>query len=265
MSLDPQNPYQAGSSGGSPPYRRGTVEYGRMVSYVFENPNWFVNLLLMGVCNLIPVVGPLVLLGYQFEIVESLHRDPQRRYPHFDFGRFADYLLRGLWPFLVVLVASVVLMPIVLGGTFAVIFGFAMSLGRGGGPASAWLGVALVVFLVMIAVSLALQLVLLPLQLRAGLAQDFAAAFDFGFFKRFLANTWKECIVGMLFLVAIGLAATVVGLALCFVGILFTVGVVMLAQAHFHFQVYELYLDRGGEPIPLKPTKVPMPMPRPPL
>jgi hypothetical protein len=28
--------------------------------------------------------------------------------------------------------------------------------------------------------------------------------------------------------------------------------VLMFAQYHFHYQLYELYLSRGGTPIPLK-------------
>ena len=265
MSLDPQNPYQPTGDGGPPPYRRGVMEYGRMVSYVFENPKWFVNLLLMGVCQLIPIVGPLVVMGYQFEIVEALHRDPRRRYPDFDFGRFGDYLLRGVWPFLVALVAAVVMVPIVIGLMFAVLCGFGMAVSGGGnqnlGPS---LGILIPLAIVAyVAFILGLQLVMIPLVLRAGLAQDFGAAFDFSFFKRFLATTWKECVVGMLFMFVVGLGAAFVGILLCFVGIYLTMGVVMLAQAHFYSQVYELYLDRGGEPIPLKPPKVPLPMPQP--
>src|SRR5436190_21917671 len=126
MSSDAQNPYQASGSAAASPYRRGAMEYGQIVSYVFQNPNWLINLLMMGVCQLIPIVGPLVLVGYQFEVVEALHRDPRRTYPDFDFGRFVDYLVRGLWPFLVGLVASVVIAPIMM---IFVMFTIAASVG----------------------------------------------------------------------------------------------------------------------------------------
>lgn len=267
MSYDAQNPYQSFGTSGVPADRRGGLQYGRMVSYVFENPRWFVNLLLMAVCQLIPIVGPLVVMGYQFEIIEALHRDRQRRYPDFDFARFVDYLVRGLWPFLVVLVASLVLMPIIFGGMLAIIVGVAMAVSGAGnqniGPVLA--SVVPLVVLGFMAVSIVFQVLLMPLQLRAGLVQDFGAAFDFVFFKRFLASTWKECIIGMLFLIAVSIGAVIVGLALCIVGVYLTIGVVMLAQTHFHYQLYELYLDRGGEPVPLKtpPMPTPLPLPRP--
>jgi len=260
----PENPYQATGGTSPPPYRGGGLEYGRMVSFVFENPRWFVNLLLMGVCQLIPIIGPMVVLGYQFDTVEALHRDPRRRYPDFDFGRFVDYLVRGLWPFLVVLIASVILVPLMMGCSAAVIIGIGLAVAGANTQSIGPMMLTLLplIILTAIVVGIGIQLLLLPLQLRAGLAQDFAAAFDFSFFKSFLATMWKEALVGMLFLAVVGVAAAIVGFAMCFIGIYLTMGVVMLAQANYYFQLYELYLERGGQPIPLKPH-VPAPLPRP--
>jgi hypothetical protein len=88
------------------------IEHMRMFHYVFENPNWLTNILLSGLCILIPIIGGLVVLGYQFEAVAVLLSTQGARYPDFTFSRFAEYLVRGLWPFLVQLVASLVLVPI---------------------------------------------------------------------------------------------------------------------------------------------------------
>src|SRR5262245_53573473 len=90
------------------------LQYLRMYNYVFENPNWVMNVLLTAVCTLIPVIGPIVMMGYQYEIMISLLMSGGARYCDFDFNRFADYLLRGLWPFLVGLVASLVLVPLMM-------------------------------------------------------------------------------------------------------------------------------------------------------
>src|SRR5258708_32650071 len=83
----------------------------RMLSYVFENPNWFMNLLLAALCALIPIIGPIVLKGYLYEAVIGLLAVGGARYPDFNFSRFGDYLMRGLWPFLVGLVCSFALLP----------------------------------------------------------------------------------------------------------------------------------------------------------
>src|SRR5262245_40908593 len=75
--------------------------------FVKKKPGGFTNLLYGCVCVLIPVVGPIILLGYRAEIAEDLERDPQLEdYPDFTFNRFADYLQRGIWPFLMQLIVS---------------------------------------------------------------------------------------------------------------------------------------------------------------
>src|SRR5688500_14632260 len=84
------------------------IEYMRAYQYVFESPNWTMNIVWSFLCLisqlLIPVVGQLVMLGYKFEIVDGLLRTQGTRYPDFDANRFADYLGRSIWPFLVGLV-----------------------------------------------------------------------------------------------------------------------------------------------------------------
>src|ERR1041384_7631488 len=67
------------------------IEYLRMYQYIFESPNWAMNILLGALCSLIPIVGPLVMIGYQFEVIEALLAAEGRRYPDFSFDRFADY------------------------------------------------------------------------------------------------------------------------------------------------------------------------------
>ena len=104
---DPANPYppsQFPTSSGKP---AAGIDYMRMLSYVFENPNWFMNLLLGGLCSLIPVIGPIVLLGYRYETVIALLAVGGARYPDFNFGRFGDYLMRGLWPFLAMFIVAI--------------------------------------------------------------------------------------------------------------------------------------------------------------
>ena len=100
MSTDDFNPYQASKTDPKPAaHQRESLEYMRAVQYVFESPKWMTNLLWGGLCILttqvIPVVGQLVWMGYQFEIVEDLLHSPSKRgYLDFDANRFKDYLMR---------------------------------------------------------------------------------------------------------------------------------------------------------------------------
>jgi uncharacterized membrane protein len=109
-------------------------------------------------------------------------------------------------------------------------------------------------FVGLVAVMLLVSVAVVPMYIRAGLAQDFAEAFKFDFVSEFVRKVWKETVLSFLFMMVSGLAAGLVGLALCCVGVYFSMSLVLLAQAHIYYQLYEAYLARGGQPIPLKST-----------
>src|SRR5262245_58216877 len=96
------------------------VQYMRAYQFIRDSKNWFMNVLMGVVCNLIPVIGGIVFTGYLFEVIDSLHEDPDHRdYPDFDFNRFMAYIMRGVWPFLAALAINLVLaVPVV-----AVVYG----------------------------------------------------------------------------------------------------------------------------------------------
>src|SRR5580692_5496549 len=84
--------------------------------YILDRPGGSVNLLLITVSQFIPVVGPIVLLGYRAEVSVALEHDPRlKRHPKFDFGRFVQYLTRGVWPFLISLILSLTIIPVLIG------------------------------------------------------------------------------------------------------------------------------------------------------
>lgn len=231
------------------------IEYLRMYSYVFENPNWATNILFGALCCLIPVIGPLLMLGYQFEVIEGLLYSRGRRYPNFDFNRFADYLLRGLWPFLVQLITSLVLVPVMMIFIFVpmmCMFGIAGLAGEDGAGIVLLIGYPLwMVFIVL--VSILPVMCYLPMMLRAGLAQDLGEGFSFNWAMDFFKRTWLEMLLGLLFWVISVIVLEIVGLMVFCVGILAVLPLMFLAQAHLMYQLYLLYLTRGGSASPMKP------------
>jgi hypothetical protein len=264
------NPFQASAvakpAAAPEPIGPFTIEYMRSYNYIFENPNWVMNVLWGFLCILstavIPILGQLVLMGYQYEVVESLYLVRGARYPDFDINRFADYLGRSIWPFLVNLVVGLVLAPIIVIAAL-VLLGLtgaaASAAGDDVGPLIAGLGM-LLMFVVLIALSIGMVIVILPMTLRAGLQQDFGAAFDFAWVKDFVGRTWVEMVLTTLFLMFSSIVVVLLGLLAFCVGMYAGVAVVMLAQAHIMYQLYMLYLSRGGTPIPLKP-RLPVPQP----
>src|SRR5262249_48901595 len=89
----------------------------------------------------------------------------------------------------------------------------------------------------------------LPAELQAGLGREFNFGRMWTFVKEFNKRVWKEILLSILFLFAIGFVAEIVGLLLFCVGIYFTMAAVVMAQHHLMFQMFMLYLERGGAPI----------------
>lgn len=239
------SPFGPESGRGMEPARG--MQYGHLVSYIFKHPQWGMNLLLGTVCQFIPLIGNILLIGYQFEIVATLQQgNPQ--YPEFNFDRFVPYLYRGLWPFLVNLTISIILMPIaVLAMVGFLVVGDKMDLDDG--PKILLIVVPAVCLTLL--VSLLVTLFAIPMTLGAGLTQTFAWGVRPNFIFGFVRRVWPEILLGTAFLLLAGMVLTVLGMLLCFVGLYPAVTVMMLAQAQLYFQLYRLYLARGGEPLPL--------------
>lgn len=259
---DAKNPYaspaavSAAAAGGPGPTFKpiDKIEYLRMYQYVFENSNWMMNVLLGAVCSIIPLIGPLVMIGYQFEVVSTLLATQGQRYPDFNFNRFVEYLVRGLWPFLVNLLASLVVMPM-----FFILFGLPMMIVIGIGAAAGDDAAAVIVpvglsllGLIMIPLSALITLALVPPQLRAGLAQDLAEGFNLGWATDFFTKTWREGFLALLFLIFTAGVLSILGLVACYIGLFVVLPVIFLAQAHMYYQLYLLFLSRGGTPVPEK-------------
>jgi hypothetical protein len=231
------------------------MQYLRSYLFIFDSPKWALNLLLGSLCLLIPAIGGLLVQGYCFEVIEALHR--RRRdtdYPEFTFEKFVPYLVRGLWPFLVSLV---IMVP--LGFLFFITFigiGVASGAMAGGGrgPAGDAAGVmVLLLYLGFFAFLVLVSFVTMPLMLRAGLIQDFAPAFSLAFAQDFLGKMWVEMLLATLFLWVTSPLVLFAGLLVLCVGYIPAAMMILLAQHHLWYQLYELYLRRGGQPIPLKP------------
>jgi hypothetical protein len=233
------------------------MKYLEAYKFPFRSPKWFQNALFCLLAVFVPIAGPMVIFGYQFEIIEALHlRRKEDDYPDFDINRLAKYLLRGAWPFLVALIVG---LPV---GFIAVIpflvcyFGFFISLspagGAGSSPWTAVWGVLMALsFLFMMLLQILVQVVAIPMMLRAGLMQDFGAGFNGAFLKDFLRRAWAPILLAELFLVVSAGVLQAIGLLLC-VGWLLVIPLAQLARAYLLWEVYEEYLRRGGTEVTLQ-------------
>jgi hypothetical protein len=235
------------------------VNYTDSITDFFKSPKWMMNLLLGGVCVLIPIVGPMVLLGWLITGFWARQDERFETFPEFDFSHFSKYLERGLWPFLVAFVASmavsIVMVPVAWILMIPMMLVGGLSSGANEANAISCFGIlALILMMLVWAVMIVgLLLLLVPLKIRASLTQDFAKSFDVGFVKRFVALTWKEMVLSSLFVFAAGFLLVCLGMIVFCVGVYFATVLTYFSWTHLHKQLYALYLSRGGEPIPLSP------------
>jgi len=231
------------------------MNYTASVSDYFKSPKWMMNTLLAGVCVFIPIVGQIVVKGWI--ITGFWGRDDERpeTFPDFDFNNFGKYLERGLWPFLVTLVSSLVLAFAMGILVFPVMMLLSLvvphSQSAGSGCAGFVLFIVMMIFY--LALVLVMMVVLTPLIVRASLTQDFGAAFNFPFIKRFISLMWKETILGALFMFAAALGLGAIGAIMLCVGFYFAMVPVYFGMVHLQKQLYRLYLERGGDPVPVSP------------
>lgn len=240
------------------------MNYNASVTDFFKCPAWKNNLLLGAVAIFIPLVGPLVLFGWHITCLWARgNKEDPAGFPPFDFNFFSKYLERGLWPFLVNLVASLVLVPVILILQIPVFLLFIIPQTHSGHNEHTGLLIAAMAlfFLVYMVVIVLFNFITTPLLLRSIITQDFKAAFNLGFVKAFISLTWKEILGVMVFMLGLSLCMMVITIITCYIGMFFATPVVMFSWHHLQKQLYQLYLSRGGEAVPLSPKLNDLPPP----
>lgn len=220
------------------------MQFGLAFGYFINRTGGFTNVLLLTLCQLIPVVGPIAMMGYRAEVAVSLLDDPElRRHSRFDFNRFGDYLTRGVWPFLIALVLSV---PFVL-----VIWGVMIVSAVIGGVANNNPGAGFLIAIPLFVAGLIVMTVLsVPMTFHAELVNKFDFMGGLQFATRFWSLVGVSAIVTALLFIPLALGISIVGLLCCIIGIYPASTVVQMASQHLLVQLYQKYLERGGEPIP---------------
>jgi hypothetical protein len=265
------NPYESpkpvkeeDSSFSGGPWR---MDYFGGFEVIRRNPNWFWNCFIVGlVFLLIPIIGQLVVIGYYFEVAELLHRTNGRVYWDFNFSRFGDYLARGAGPFLIAFLFGILLgvggigIQTVVGQQFEV----PMGLGPLLNPQAANKpfqeddmlrffqahGVAL---LIQNSLQFLLAFLYFPTGIRGGLSREFGTCFNFAQGLDFVSRTWFEMTCFFLFFGFVTLIGLLIGYATCCIGLFPVLGFTSVLNGWFVYQLYRLYLSRGGKPVVLKP------------
>ncbi|HSN95231.1 MAG TPA: DUF4013 domain-containing protein [Anaerolineaceae bacterium] len=87
------------------------MNFPKSFTYIFEDPDWFSKLILPVLCSLIPIVGPLVMIGYTLHLIHNVAAREPRPLPQLDFG---EDLARGFKWFVVTLIYVIPLVVLIL-------------------------------------------------------------------------------------------------------------------------------------------------------
>ena len=231
------------------------MRYFEAYRFYFDSPKSWLNLLLGAVCILVPIAGPMVLMGWVFGVLE---RSPRQWGPgsDFDANKLGKYISRGVWPLVVQIVVAVPVSMVFGLLWFTLFFGAVVTAGPQAGPPRFILFVIPGYFIGIVFFAVLVQMISVPLCLRAALMQDFAPAFNVTWVIDFIKRTWAEMLLSMLFFLVTSPFVALAGLFLCCVGYFPALALISLAQYHMWFQLYDLYLARGGESIPVRAQPV---------
>jgi len=88
-----------------------SLQYSSGFKLIFADENRWMNLLLASIYTIIPILGPVALMGWHCEIFHRLNRGEVRQVPRLDFGDIIYFFKRGLVPFVMGLAIT---LPIVI-------------------------------------------------------------------------------------------------------------------------------------------------------
>ncbi len=209
------------------------MDIGKAFSYVFEDENWLVKVLIGGVLSLIPIVN-FIVLGYVIQALRNVADGVEKPLPEWD--DWGGYFMKGLMLFLGGLVYSI---PLIL---LVVVSFVAGLIGAGAEEESALSSLAGLCVgcsncLIWI-YALFLNLWLPAVATFYAVYGEFGAMFRFGeLFNYIIGNIGNYLIAFVLYLVASFIAS--LGIILCVIGVAFTSFWAYLVAAHLYGQVWK--------------------------
>jgi hypothetical protein len=235
------------------------MQYMRGWRALVADPDWKKKILVASALFLstlcIPIVGQVVLMGY---LTLALRRSVQGQdspLPRldFDFEYMGKLLGFGFKPMIASMIYSLVIVPIAM--VFAVVMMIAPMLMQSGNEEVGLIIMAVAFLLYMVAIMFAQTVVTIAV-LRATLMDDLGAALKPKAVFAMTRLLFKELIIGMFVMMLIGMPLVFGGMLFFYVGLFPAVAVLMHIQKGFHAELYRVYLEKGGEPLPIGPMEV---------
>ncbi|MDQ3037474.1 MAG: DUF4013 domain-containing protein [Myxococcota bacterium] len=226
-----------------------------------EDPDWLskigVGSLLLLSATFIPFLGQIVLTGWGAVTLRRAVRGNEQPLPRLDLD--FDYLGKLLGTgFKALLAAMIWGIPagLLIGVGFVCLYaGMMMSIvgaaSAGGETGTAFAAVCAmgVGFPLLMIFSIVLGLPAQMAAIRAELSDDLNPALQFGEVLEMTKRVFRELVIGSLVLAFVQWLFVMGSLLLCGLPLIPAMVAMVVARAHFAAQLYELYVERGGQPI----------------
>lgn len=207
------------------------MDIAKAFSYMFEDKNWPVKILIGGILSFIPIIN-FIPIGYALTALRNIAEGREGPLPEWD--NWGGYFSKGLMVFLAALIYA---LPIFIIMGLSAAFG-AVAGAREKGALAALFGLcATLLYCLNIIYGLALSFWIPGALTFYAFRENFSAMFSFGeIFQYILANIGNYLMAWILSLVASFVAGF--GVILCAIGVLFTGFWAYLVWAHLFGQVW---------------------------
>jgi hypothetical protein len=217
------------------------MEFGKSFTYIFEDQDWITKILLAAIIALIPIVGPLAVVGWGVEITKRAIQNDPEQLP--GWSNFVDYLVKGL---VLILIGFVYMLPVILVQVCAnSLLIFAQD---SGSDTMSLVGSTVIICLSCLTIIYAILVGFLMFAAIGKYADtgELSAAFRFREVFATVKAAPSAYLMVLLGTFLTGLIA-MVGIIACIIGVFFTAAIAGAINAHLQGQAYrEAKLALGG-------------------
>lgn len=214
------------------------MEFGRAFSYAFEDSEWIKKVGIAALVFLIPLVGPIILMGWSLEIIRRVILDDPLPLP--DWSNFGGFVGKGFKALVVVLAYALPVILVVICGQ-AITFGSAAALGENSDAAGT---VALVAGICMGCFALIFGILaglLIPPALgNLATTEEVGAAFRFGEVFGLLRSAIGPYLISIIIISLVSPILASIGSLVCGIGALAAVAYTQVITSHLYGQAYKI-------------------------
>lgn len=236
------------------------LQYVEPFTFLFKQHHLWNTLLVASLMILVPIFGQIVVSGWCVAVHRAI-LDGKKEVPELTFNDFMKYFHIGLGPFLVQMIMGAIAMLVLMPLYMIPSFGWAVVIVMmEDGLMDESVGIGLIVgiagfsALIILAISYLFAAYFTAATIRAELTNnvnDSMAGLNWGYLKTFTKICFRPCVLAIVAQSVGGTILILIGMLLLYFGMIPATVVLMAAGAHYRAQLYEIYLSRGGEPLPI--------------